>query len=365
MKVLTTALKTILLLAVVVIILVAGYVAYVAIQYYRIEDNFSLEINNNQSERVAVGQNYTITTYNIGFGAYTQDFSFFMDSGEMLDGTKVTGQNSKAKDKDTVLTNTNGAIAAIKAQNVDFAFFQEVDRDGDRSRHVNQFEMITNGFSDFSGVYAQNFHSAYLFYPFNDPHGKTDAGLVTLSSKYAESSVRRSFPVDNSFFNKFFDLDRCFSITYLPIENSEKMLCLVNIHMSAYDEGGLIRQQQLKMINDVLSAEVKKGNYVVAGGDFNHDIANSVDLFETQQKKPEWVYELSDENLADGLRFVSASNAPTCRSTDMPYEKGVNYSVVLDGFIVSDNVEAIEVANIDTDFAFSDHNPAKMTFRLK
>ena len=76
MKVLTTALKTILLLAVVVIILVTGYVAYVAIQYYRIEDNFSLEINNNQTERVAVGQNYTITTYNIGFGAYTQDFSF-------------------------------------------------------------------------------------------------------------------------------------------------------------------------------------------------------------------------------------------------------------------------------------------------
>ena len=34
----------------------------------------------------------------------------------------------------------------------------------------------------------------------------------------------------------------------------------------------------------------------------------------------------------------------------MPYQKGVNYTVILNGFIVSDNVEAV-AENIDTDFA--------------
>ncbi|MCR0381733.1 hypothetical protein MKC91_02965 [[Clostridium] innocuum] len=48
----------------------------------------------------------------------------------------------------------------------------------------------------------------------------------------------------------------------------------------------------------------------------------------------------------------------------MPYQKGVNYTVILDGFIVSDNVEAV-AENMDTDFAYSDHNPVKMTFTLK
>ena len=55
---------------------------------------------------------------------------------------------------------------------------------------------------------------------------------------------------------------------------------------------------------------------------------------------------------------------PTCRSTDIPYTKGVNYTSVLDGFIVSDNIEATAI-NIDADFEYSDHNPVLLNFRLK
>ena len=45
---------------------------------------------------------------------------------------------------------------------------------------------------------------------------------------------------------------------------------LINLHMSAYDEGGTIRAKQLEMLNAVLSEERAAGNYVIAGGDFNH-----------------------------------------------------------------------------------------------
>ena len=41
----------------------------------------------------------------------------------------------------------------------------------------------------------------------------------------------------------------------------------------------------------------------------------------------------------------------------------MNYTTVVDGFIVSDNVAA-RAENIDADFAFSDHNPVALTFRL-
>lgn len=367
MRALKMAGKILAVFLAVVVLVVGGYVGYVAIQYYRIQDNFALTAENSDAatQKVRVGEEYKITTYNIGFGAYTHDFSFFMDSGEMKDGTKVSGKNSTAKDRKTVEDNTKGALEAIMGLDADFSFFQEVDVDGDRSHHVNQLDAIKNKFKNDACVYAENFHTAYLLYPFSDPHGKTNAGIATLSSKKVDSAVRRSFPVDNSFPNKFFDLDRCFSITYLPVDNSDKYLCLVNVHTSAYDEGGVIRQQQIKMLNEVLAAERQKGNYIVAGGDFNHDIANSDGLFDTQMKKPEWVFSLSDDDLADGFRFATAVNAPTCRSTDIPYTKGVNYTVVLDGFIVSDNVESISVQNIDLDFMYSDHNPAVMTFKLK
>ena len=50
-------------------------------------------------------------------------------------------------------------------------------------------------------------------------------------------------------------------------------------------------------------------------------------------------------------------------TADIPYTKGVNYTSVLDGFIVSDNVTAT-AENIDADFMYSDHNPVKLTFKL-
>ena len=49
----------------------------------------------------------------------------------------------------------------------------------------------------------------------------------------------------------------------------------------------------------------------------------------------------------------------------MPYEKGVNYTVIVDGFIVSDNIQVKAVYNQDTQFAYSDHNPVYMKFVLE
>ena len=342
---------------------VLGYVLYMVIQFYRIEDNLSISTENNQTEIASASDEFSVLTFNIGFGAYTHDFSFFMDSGVMKTGEAVSGKNSTAASKEVVLKNTNGAIELAKKQDADFYFFQEVDVKATRSHKVNQLAAIQEAFGQHGSAFSYNFHSAFLAYPFHDPHGSVDAGIATLSRYAIASTTRHSFPVDLSFPTKFFDLDRCFQVSRLALDNG-KELVLVNLHMSAYDEGGIVRQQQLKLLNDVLAEEVKKGNYVVAGGDFNHDIAGSLNAFETAQEVPEWVFVLTDEDLAEGLRFAAAKNVPTCRSTDIPYEKGVNYTVVLDGFIVSDNVEVLSVTNVDADFEFSDHNPALLRFAL-
>ena len=39
--------------------------------------------------------------------------------------------------------------------------------------------------------------------------------------------------------------------------------------------------------------------------------------------------------------------------------------VVVDGFLVSDNVEALSLTHVDTQFQWSDHNPVELKFRLK
>lgn len=353
------------LLTVILALLVAAvcYVIYVAVQYYRIEDDLALEVHSGSvAESASVGENYSIVTYNIGFGAYSPQYSFFMDSGAMLDGTQMTGKYSKGLSKEDVEKNTSGAIATLVEQKADFYFVQEVDEDGDRSYHINQMQALRDALEGDS-TFAVNFHCAYLLYPLNDPHGQNTAGISTFSRIKIQSAVRRSYPVDSGF-AKFFDLDRCFSVHRIAVDGGRELV-LINSHMSAYDEGGTIRAQQLTMLNEVMREEYAKGNYVIVGGDFNHELADSFGTFPSTQKQPTWAYPLTDENLPEHFTIAASKEGTgTCRAAEIPYTPGVNYLTVLDGFIVSDNVSVELVRNIDTGFAYSDHNPVRMEFVL-
>ncbi len=357
------------ILAVIVIIILViplGYVAYMQSQYYRIPDNTELEIVQDQSETLTVGQTYTAVTYNIGFGAYGPEYTFFMDTGEMNDGTKTKGKYGKAISKESVEEHTKGAENTLKELNADFYMLQEVDIDATRSYHVNQKDELTAEMNNYGSVFANNFHSAYLCYPFQDPHGAVEAGLLNFSRYHISEAVRRSYPVDEGFYVKFTDLDRCFAVMRVPVDNGHELV-LINNHMSAYDEGGKIREQQLALLNQVMKDEYDAGNYVIVGGDFNHALGAEVaEAFPSEQKLPDWVSVLTDEDLADGIKIQKAENqfeVSTCRGSDIPYEKGVTFVTVVDGFLVSDNVKAV-AENIDTEFADSDHNPVKLSFQL-
>lgn len=365
---------TILALIATMILLIGGYVIYVIAQYYRIEDNHKLNVSGSISEQVKLDTSYTVLSYNLGFGAYSPEYSFFMDTGVMNDGTEVTGTYAKGLNKADVQKNVDGQVKVLKEVNADFCFLQEVDERADRSYDINMVKAVKGALSAHCSTYAENFHTANLLYPFNDPIGTINAGIVTLSRYKVDSAVRRSFPVTDALIDKLFDLDRCFAVHYLPIKDSDKNLVLINLHMSAYDEGGTIRAAQLKMLNGVLAEEYKKGNYVVAGGDFNHClIADKFDSdeqalqhFPSDQKTPDWVKNsvLHNSELSSGFSIAASADIATCRGAEMPYTKGINYSTVVDGFIVSDNITVVKENTVDTDYAFSDHNPVLMEFKL-
>lgn len=365
------AIKVVTIVILSIVALVGMYLAYISIQFYRIDDEQDLtaQIENNSDGSLTVNNTYSIATHNIGFGAYTKEFSFFMDSGVMKTGEEVAGTNSTAKDKATVLENTNGAIEIASFLDPDFYFFQEVDIKATRSHRVNQFALLQESLDGYASVIALNFHSAFLFYPFHDPHGATKAGIATFSKYQLLEATRYKLPIDESFPNKFFDLDRCIMLHRIEVENG-KELVLINVHLSAYDEGGLIRAQQLETLSLLLESEYQKGNYIIVGGDFNHDIAASLNSFPTEQEVPEWVYVLEESQLPEGFTFATSNAHPTCRSTDIPYEEGVNYTVVIDGFIMSDNILNVKVENIvsilsqDVSFKYSDHNAVYFEFQL-
>lgn len=385
MKTSKKILISILAVLIVVVLFVVGYVGYVLLSYNRIGD-MDLDITTAASNNeVKIGDVYSVSTYNIGFGAYSQDFTFFLDTGYDENGEETCGYYSKAKSKEEVLFNTNGAIDTILDLNVDFALFQEVDTDSTRSYKINQNEMIKQAFTGFDSTFAINFHSAYLPYPLYDMHGIANAGLATLSKYKIQSAKRYEYTISDSL-SKLFDLDRCFSEIIVDIEGSDKKLHIVNSHMSAYDKGGFIRAKQIEELNAYMKECQEKGDYVVIGGDYNHDLITYNPNFSytkdnipfyVNKKAPDWVSYFYDENgtseFIDGYSIVTSDNNPTCRNNDMEWEPGKTFTCVVDGYIVSNNIEIVYIENVQTKqgnkgydgFAYSDHEPVYMQFKLK
>ena len=62
--------------------------------------------------------------------------------------------------------------------------------------------------------------------------------------------------------------------------------------------------------------------------------------------------------------FDETNPVPSCRNADAPYHDE-QFVLTVDGFIVSENVQVEELAVIDTGFAYSDHNPIRLTFSLR
>lgn len=356
--VLSVAIAVVLLLWVVI-----GYLLYVVCGYYRLPDVMALSVEKNQTGLAATNTEYSIMTYNVGFGAYGPDYTFFMDTGVMKDGTKTQGEHGTAVSRDDVVKNVTGSSGVIAEHAPDFAIIQEVDYDSTRSYKVDQRKYFKS--DDYNFVFAENYHSSYLFYPFGDPHGKNNAGIVTLSRCDVADSTRYAFPLDDGF-GKFTDLDRCYSITHVNVAGG-KTLSVISLHMSAYDEGGVIRKQQAEMLKLALQAEYEKGHYVIAGGDFNQDLIGDLERYPSEQKIPEWVatYEAKDIPEHFSIFADGESGVGSCRGADVVWERGWTYTCTIDGFIVSDNVEVKSVRTVDTDFAYSDHNPVKLVFELK
>lgn len=354
------ALKRIGIVVIILLIAVGAYVAYVFGTYYRLPDKLTLEVKRNgensyfdNNQDITTGKYYWIMTYNIGFGAYRRDYSFFMDGGK----------SSWAKDEESVIAGICGMGEIINNVNPDFVLLQEVDIDGTRSYHVDQLELMNQFVKGYYYTYAQDYDSPFLFFPPWEPHGANEAGVVTYSRNKITDAMRRSLPISESF-SKLVDLDRCYSISRIPMDNN-KYLCIYNIHMSAYGSSDAIREGQLAMLFGDMETDFKNGNYVICGGDFNHNLKADND-----ENAPDWAFPFPKESLPDGFRMAIdgareediAHNS--CRNANEPYNEETTYTVTLDGFIVSDNVTVNYYANMNWGYELSDHDPVIMQFRL-
>lgn len=349
-------LKIICIVVLIIVLLIAGMIGYLSITEFKPAKIESLEISDKSSTEVKQGDDVKVMIWNIGYGALGDNADFFMDGGE----------NVKTSSKARIKKNIDSINKEIKKFSPDIVMLQEVDKDSSRSEHIDEVKEISNSAKGYISNYAQNFKVAFIPYPV-PPMGKVDSGLVTLSKCDVSSAKRISLPTSFKWPVRIANLKRCLLVSRTRVFGTDKELVVVNLHLEAYDSGaGKIAQT--KALNKLLKTEADKGNYVVAGGDFNQVFSNA-DMSAYPTYKDKWKpgkVEVGDFD--NSLNFIMDNSEPSCRSLDKAYknsDKSKFQYYLIDGMIYSDNIDVRSIKTKNLQFKNSDHNPVISEIRLK
>lgn len=347
--------KAVLTVLVIVILVVAAGLGYLSWAEYRPEAVEQLSLSpDKEGKALPLGESLEVMTWNIGYGGLGAASDFFMDGGKSV----------RAADEFTVSEYMGGIRSTIYGgeDTPDLILLQEVDLDSTRSFGMDERAYLAGD----DGVEALNFAVEFVPYPL-PPIGKVHSGIFTTTQGYDIASAQRiSLPCPFTWPVRTVNLKRCLLASWLPVEGTDKQLCLVNLHLEAYDDGeGKIAQT--KQLRDFIESEYQKGNYVIAGGDFNQVFPGTLEVYPNTHAELWSVGALSEDLLPEGFQFAFDSATPTCRLLNQPYDPSDTVNTqyyVIDGFILSPNVRLDSVQTVDAGFANSDHNPVRLSVTL-
>lgn len=336
-------------------VMVGCFFGYMTITDYVPPATLSIPIEKNTQRQLDVGVPFTVTTFNIGYAGLDKTEDFFMDGGT----------RSHGRSKEQVMKNLEGITKVLKNVKSSFFFLQEVDINSSRSFHVDEFAYIKKHLPNYSATLALNYTVPWIPVPVLDPLGSTKSGLVTLSEYQITKSTRYSLYGKEDWPQQMFDLDRCIMENRVLLKNGKELI-MVNAHLSAYDKGGKVRKQQLQFLKQYMTKEYTKGNYIVIGGDWNHQIPGTdPKRFKTTETWPDWMQTIPSDFTPKGFTWVADPTIPTSRTLALPYKEGVNFRSNIDGFIVSPNVKVLKTYGHSLGFEHSDHNPVTTELVLK
>ena len=335
--------------------LLAALVLFLTVTEFNPAPEEDVRVQGTARGAIATGQDVDIVTWNIGYGGLSREADFFMDGGSGV----------RSVSRDGVEANLAAVESELSTLDPDFVFLQEVDQDSERSYGINEHATLATAFaSGYSSAYALNYDVAFVPYPL-PPIGGVESGIMTLGRVQPTSAMRVQLPCPFSWPVRLGNLKRCLLVERIPVEGSAAELVLVNLHLEAYDDGEG-KAAQTAQLAQLIQEERAKGNYVIAGGDFNQSFSNVDTSMYPLQGDDLWQCGYIDvSSLGAGVTAVMDTTMPTCRSLDRPYDGSADFQFyMIDGFIVSDNVQVNGLETLDLGFEATDHNPVRLQATL-
>ncbi len=308
------------------------YIGWLTIFDYNPTEIISVKVENNVQNIVPIETPLRITTLNTGFGAHSEDFDYHL----------AGGTTTKAEDLEDVINNLSMSLDT--ATQSDFIFFQEVDHKSTRSQYTSQILMLTRVLSSYSYSFAQNYYVKWITFPLDAFQGTINSGMLSFAKFQVDESFRIPLELDIIWPISTISPDPCLLVQRLPTDEG-KELVLVHVHFIEYPSSELSTiRAHMKVVEEFITEEYAKGNYVIVGGDFNAEILSLSSI--------------------ENFRWVIDEDVPTTRDAAEAYNKEETLTSITDGFLISRNISVINVETADKEFIFSYHNPVTMTFEL-
>ena len=336
---------------------VGGVLIFASATTLKVKDKEAMPIKGTVTTKVDKSNPINLLTWNVGYGALDERQDCYWDGGKGVYG----------ESKQVVEENINAIKSKISELDPDIFFVQELDFKSKRSYKINEYDSFEQAFTEntYDNSYAKNFKAGLVPLPLYKMTGEVDAGIATFSRFSITESERIQLPIPFSWPMSLFNLKRCLLVNRLPIEGSEKELIIINLHLEAYDDGQG-KAKQLAMLMEIMIEEVNKGNYVIAGGDFNQ--AFSTTYYQKYPKIDDWVCPVIDVTSYPNFTFKMDDTYPTCRSLYKVLstaEDKTNFQYyMIDGFVVSNNITINNLETLNLGFKNTDHNPVTMNITL-
>ena len=337
-----------------IVLISLGFIVFLSVTEFSPATKSKVEIGGNAQSINPERREFSMLTWNVGYAGLGRELDFFYDGGKKTRPGKV--QN---------LDYFKGIKKVIESYDtIDFLMIQEVDVNSKRSWTQNEYAGLCSLLPGYCHGFAFNYKCRFIPVPLMDPLGHVNSGLVTFSAFRPDDAVVRYFESDFPWPTRLAMLKRCYILFRFQL-NDGKELVIINLHNSAYDSTGLLREHELSILDSVLQYEYSHGNYVIAGGDWNSN-PRGFHINTFRQGDHSVIIEPPiPDTFASGWTFAFDSLVPSNRFTDMPYQKGVTRTTIIDFFVVSPNVEIKHIATIPSGFGFSDHEPVVLTIKLK
>lgn len=335
------------------------YLAVVFLLFSTITEYKPLKIENialesKLSNNPMTSDEISIFMWNIGHAGLSKEMDDYTEGG-----------NKQKPGIDIYQKTLNALLNKLSAFSyVDFMLLQEVDVFSNRSYYINQRNIIADFLPDFSNTFALTDDVQFKLFPLYSPLGRLKSGLQTLTKFTPIEIQRRAYPSQANWPTQVFLPRSCFLINRYLLDNGKHFL-VINTQYAPIGLG-MSGNKDMEALKLFVTNEYNKGNYVIVGGDWNMNPPGFKKMLSFNKAKlSKHNNEILDKLMPSDWKWVYDNDIPSKRKLNAAFNAQSTLTTVTDFFLLSPNIQSLNISCLDMKFEYSAHNPVLITIKLK